>query len=33
LGILAFSATLVIIANLITDLSYRWLDPRLRGVR
>jgi peptide/nickel transport system permease protein len=30
LGILAFSATLVIIANLLTDLSYRWLDPRLR---
>jgi peptide/nickel transport system permease protein len=33
LGILAFSATLVIVANLLTDLSYRWLDPRLRGTQ
>ena len=31
LGVLTFSATLVIVANLITDLSYRWIDPRLRG--
>jgi peptide/nickel transport system permease protein len=31
LGILTFSAMLVIAANLLTDLSYRWLDPRLRG--
>jgi len=31
LGILTFSAMLVIAANLVTDLSYRWLDPRLRG--
>ena len=31
LGILTFSAILVIAANLVTDLSYRWLDPRLRG--
>jgi peptide/nickel transport system permease protein len=31
LGILTFSAILVIVANLLTDLSYRWLDPRLRG--
>ena len=31
LGILTFSAVLVIAANLVTDLSYRWLDPRLRG--
>ena len=31
LGILTFSAVLVIVANLLTDLSYRWLDPRLRG--
>ena len=31
LGVLTFSAMLVIIANLLTDLSYRWIDPRLRG--
>jgi len=31
LGILMFSAMLVIAANLVTDMSYRWLDPRLRG--
>jgi peptide/nickel transport system permease protein len=31
LGILTFSSLLVIIANLLTDLSYRWIDPRLRG--
>ena len=31
LGVLTFSAMLVIVANLITDLSYRWIDPRLRG--
>ncbi|MBM3352287.1 MAG: ABC transporter permease [Betaproteobacteria bacterium] len=31
LGVLTFSAILVIVANLITDLSYRWIDPRLRG--
>jgi peptide/nickel transport system permease protein len=30
LGVLTFSATLVIAANLLTDLSYRWIDPRLR---
>jgi peptide/nickel transport system permease protein len=31
LGVLTFSALLVIVANLLTDLSYRWIDPRLRG--
>ncbi|MCZ4315632.1 ABC transporter permease [Comamonadaceae bacterium G21597-S1] len=31
LGILTFSSMLVIVANLLTDLSYRWIDPRLRG--
>ena len=31
LGVLTFSSMLVIAANLVTDLSYRWIDPRLRG--
>lgn len=31
LGILLFAAGLVVVANLITDLSYRLADPRLRG--
>ncbi|MGE3927882.1 MAG: ABC transporter permease, partial [Lautropia sp.] len=31
LGVLAFSAALVIVANLLTDLTYRLIDPRLRG--
>ena len=31
MGVLTFSALLVIVANLLTDLSYRWIDPRLRG--
>ncbi len=31
LGVLTWSALLVIVANLLTDLSYRWIDPRLRG--
>jgi peptide/nickel transport system permease protein len=30
LGVLFFSSVLVIVANLLTDLSYRWIDPRLR---
>ena len=30
LGVLTFSSMLVIAANLVTDLSYRWIDPRLR---
>jgi peptide/nickel transport system permease protein len=31
LGVLTFSSLLVITANLLTDLTYRWVDPRLRG--
>ena len=31
LGVLTLSAIMVIAANLLTDLSYRWIDPRLRG--
>jgi len=31
LGILFLSATIVIIANLLTDLAYRIIDPRIRG--
>lgn len=31
LGVLTFSALMVIVANLLTDMSYRWIDPRLRG--
>lgn len=31
LGVLTFSSLLVIAANLLTDLAYRWVDPRLRG--
>lgn len=30
LGVLFFSSVLVIAANLLTDLAYRWIDPRLR---
>jgi peptide/nickel transport system permease protein len=30
LGVLTFSAMLVIVANLLTDLAYRLIDPRLR---
>jgi len=32
LGILFFSALIVIIANIITDLSYSLLDPRIKGL-
>ena len=31
LGVLFFASLMVVIANLITDLSYRLADPRLRG--
>jgi peptide/nickel transport system permease protein len=31
LGVLTFSSLFVITANLLTDLSYHWIDPRLRG--
>ena len=33
LGILFFSALIVIIANFLTDLSYRLLDPRIKGIQ
>jgi peptide/nickel transport system permease protein len=29
--VLFFSSVLVIVANQLTDLAYRWIDPRLRG--
>jgi peptide/nickel transport system permease protein len=31
LGVLFFSSVLVILANQLTDLTYRWIDPRLRS--
>ncbi|MFV0473251.1 MAG: ABC transporter permease [Pikeienuella sp.] len=31
LGVLFFAAAMVVIANIVTDLSYRLADPRLRG--
>ena len=31
MGVLFFASAMVMIANLITDLSYRLADPRLRG--
>ncbi|MGB3243281.1 MAG: ABC transporter permease [Sulfitobacter sp.] len=31
LGVLFFAAAMVVVANILTDLSYRWADPRLRG--
>lgn len=31
LGVLFFASMMVVVANLITDLSYRLVDPRLRG--
>lgn len=31
LGVLFFSSVLVIVANQLTDLTYRWIDPRLRA--
>ena len=31
LGVLVFSAVLVVAANLATDLAYRFVDPRIRG--
>ena len=31
LGVLFFASAMVVIANLLTDLSYRLADPRLRG--
>ena len=31
MGVLFFSALLVIVANMLTDLAYRLIDPRIRG--
>ncbi|MFT6023290.1 MAG: peptide/nickel transport system permease protein [Ascidiaceihabitans sp.] len=31
LGVLFFASAMVVVANIITDISYRWADPRLRG--
>jgi peptide/nickel transport system permease protein len=31
LGVLFFASALVVVANILTDLSYRLADPRLRG--
>ncbi len=31
LGVLFFASALVVVANIITDISYRWADPRLRS--
>jgi peptide/nickel transport system permease protein len=31
MGVLFFASMMVVVANLITDISYRWADPRLRG--
>ncbi len=33
LGVLTCAAALVIVVNLLTDLIYRWVDPRLRAHR
>jgi len=30
LGVLFFSALIVIVVNILTDLSYTWIDPRIR---
>jgi ABC-type dipeptide/oligopeptide/nickel transport system permease component len=31
MGLLFFSAIMVVIANLLTDLCYAWADPRIKG--
>ncbi len=31
MGVLFFASAMVVVANLLTDISYRWADPRLRG--
>ena len=30
MGVLFFASAAVVVANILTDLSYRWADPRLR---
>ena len=31
MGVLFFASAMVVVANILTDISYRWADPRLRG--
>jgi len=31
MGVLFFASAMVVVANILTDLSYRVADPRLRG--
>ena len=31
LGVILFSAAIVVVANLIVDVVYQWIDPRIRG--
>lgn len=31
MGVLFFASAMVVIANILTDMSYRLADPRLRG--
>jgi peptide/nickel transport system permease protein len=31
LGVLFFSTLIVIVVNILTDLSYAWIDPRIRS--
>jgi peptide/nickel transport system permease protein len=31
MGVLFFASAMVVVANILTDMSYRWADPRLRG--
>src|SRR5262249_12512281 len=33
MGTVMFSATLVVTTNLLVDLLYRWIDPRIKGAR
>jgi peptide/nickel transport system permease protein len=33
LGLLFFSAIMVVIANVVTDLCYAWADPRIKAGR
>ena len=32
MGVLFFASAMVVVANILTDISYRWADPRLRGL-
>ena len=33
MAVLFFSAMMVMLANILTDMVYRWIDPRIRGAR